>query len=104
MSDEREEPLEVVLGRWAKGFRHAADNRYYHLDSATARETAAKFEQAVAELARLRAERDALLEACRAARAFGSQGDTHEGFSVSEMIRAAMALAEEGLAAPGGEG
>jgi hypothetical protein len=35
-----------------------------------------------------------LLAACKAAMAFGSQGDTHDGLSVSEILRAAVAKAE----------
>lgn len=43
--------------------------------------------------ARLIAAAPDLLDACEKARDFGSQGDTHEGLSVSEFIRAAIAKA-----------
>ncbi len=44
--------------------------------------------------ARLIAAAPDLLAACKAARSFGSQGDNDEGFSVSEMLCAAIAKAE----------
>ena len=52
-------------------------------------------EAAVADVAhaRLIAAAPDLLEACLAAVAFGSQGDTHDGLSVSEILRAAIAKA-----------
>jgi len=37
-----------------------------------------------------------LLAACEAARAFGSQGDTHEGVSVSYLLETAIAAAKGG--------
>lgn len=37
-----------------------------------------------------------ILAACKAARAFGSQGETHEGVSVSYLLDAAIADAEGG--------
>lgn len=37
-----------------------------------------------------------LIEACKLARAFGSQGETHEGYSVSTIIDRAIELAETG--------
>lgn len=48
---------------------------------------------ATRELAQLVTALPDLLTACEAARDFGSQGDTHEGYSVSEIIRAAIAKA-----------
>jgi hypothetical protein len=48
------EPLDVLLRRWADGFRHAADNRHCHLDPETARLTAARFDEAAEEIERLR--------------------------------------------------
>jgi hypothetical protein len=63
MTTDRE-PLEVILGRWADGFRHAAANRHYTISPETCRETAAMFERAATELAKVAAERDALLRHC----------------------------------------
>jgi hypothetical protein len=58
-------------------------------------------ERLAAEVKRLRDTRDELVAACQAARAFGSQGETHEGFSVSEMLRAAVANASDAGTPPG---
>lgn len=44
--------------------------------------------------AKLAAANLALRAACNAAIAFGSQGTTHDGYSVSELLRAAVAKAE----------
>jgi hypothetical protein len=74
MSEHNNEPLDQRLRRWAEGYRHAAANRHYHLDAATARETATMFDHAAQALAAaeerakvLREERDRLIRAqiCR---------------------------------------
>lgn len=48
----------------------------------------------------VRKQRDELLAACEAALNFGSHGDTHEGLSVSEMLRAAIAKATKSTVQP----
>lgn len=54
-----ERPMEQEIGHirnWADGYRHAADNRHYHLDPITARETAKRFDQAADRIAELEEE------------------------------------------------